>query len=161
MKSEHNSNQEGDYQADQNLHHHLNRQELSQTPSYRHLHFDVDLVLKLILLRAPILRLLASVNNLLQFFTDQKLCISWSEWYRISLHYSLCTYDYTCVAAWHGRWGRDVGTLADLRSHPQAPTEHNFSPMIIFLLKLSVVINNRWSIGHDTRENHCCDGSDL
>ena len=76
MKSEHNSNQEGDYQADQNLHHHLNRQNLSQTPSYRNLHFDVDLVLKLILLRAPILRLLASVNNLLQFDTYQKLCNS-------------------------------------------------------------------------------------
>ena len=59
-------------------------------PSYRNLHFDVDLVLKLILLRAPILRLLASVNNLLQFFTDQKLCISSSEIFLISLHYSLC-----------------------------------------------------------------------
>ena len=133
-------------------------------------------MLKLILLRAPILRLLASVNNLLQFFTDQKLCNSSSERYRISLRYShlyaslyffsffffhFFLHHYTCVAAWHGRWGRDVGTLADLRSHPQAPTEHNFSPMIIFLLKLSVVINNRWSIGHDTRNNHHCHGSDL
>ena len=136
MKSEHNSNQEGDYQADQNLHHHLNRQNLSQTPSYRNLHFDVDLVLKLILLRAPILRLLASVNNLLQFFTDQKLCNSWSSYViPVRMHH------YTCVAAWHGRWGRDVGTLADLRSHPQAPTEHNFSAMKNFLLKLSVMIN--------------------
>ena len=159
-KSEHNSNQEGGH----NLHHHINKQTGLPTDTIHHI---ANYILIWTLCWS-------------WFYWEHLYCGCWRPWTIccsfsqirncVTLHQRdivsryvipICMHHYTCVAAWHGRWGRDVGTLADLRSHPQAPTEHNFSPMIIFLLKLSVVINNRWSIGHDICENHCCDGSDL
>ena len=153
-KSEHNSNQEGGH----NLHHHINKQTGLPTDTIHHI-ANYILIWTLCWSWFYWEHLYCGCwrpwTICCSFFTDQKLCNSSSERYRISLRYShlyaslyffsffffhFFLHHYTCVAAWHGRWGRDVGTLADLRSHPQAPTEHNFSLMIIFFLKPSVMI---------------------